>query len=99
MPKATFSPKLQKVAENAVAILVEHLNVSPDEVTIEDVQRVTWRNGALGCPQPGMMYTQALVEGYLVKARVAGEEREVHMDERGRGVVCPSSDKDSDVGK
>jgi hypothetical protein len=23
-----------------------------------------WNDGSLGCPEPGMMYTQALVNGY-----------------------------------
>lgn len=27
---------------------------------------VTWPNGALGCPQPGQSYTQALVDGMQV---------------------------------
>jgi hypothetical protein len=26
-----------------------------------------WRDGSLGCPQPDMMYTQALVDGYLIQ--------------------------------
>jgi hypothetical protein len=30
------------------------------------VEPVTWPDGSLGCPDPGMMYTQALVEGYRV---------------------------------
>jgi len=95
---------MQEVADRAAAILAESLNISVNEVTIIDIQHATWRNGALGCPKPGMMYTQALVEGYLVKAIVAGEEYEVHMDERGRGVVCTSNSSDSssvnpDLGK
>ena len=27
---------------------------------------VTWNNGALGCPKPGISYTQALVDGMQV---------------------------------
>ncbi|MFK4837695.1 hypothetical protein ACI3KY_18360 [Microbacterium sp. ZW T2_14] len=33
---------------------------------------VTWRNGALGCPKPGMFYTQALVDGMRVVVSVDG---------------------------
>jgi hypothetical protein len=29
-------------------------------------ERVTWSDGSLGCPEPDMMYTQALVEGYRI---------------------------------
>ena len=33
---------------------------------------VTWPNGALGCPKPGMMYTQALIDGYQVVVKAGG---------------------------
>jgi len=33
---------------------------------------VTWPNGSLGCPKPGMMYTQALVDGYQVVVKAGG---------------------------
>jgi len=33
---------------------------------------VTWQDGALGCPKPGVSYTQAIVEGMQVVVEVAG---------------------------
>ena len=33
---------------------------------------VTWNNGALGCPSPGVSYTQALVDGMRVVVTVDG---------------------------
>jgi hypothetical protein len=33
---------------------------------------VTWNNGALGCPHPGVSYTQALVPGMQVVVSVEG---------------------------
>lgn len=36
-------------------------------------QAVVWPDGSLGCAQPGMVYTQALVEGYHVIV-AAGEQ-------------------------
>lgn len=35
-------------------------------------EAVTWPNGALGCPKPGMSYTQALVDGMRVVVTVDG---------------------------
>ncbi|WP_065569727.1 hypothetical protein [Microbacterium oleivorans] len=32
-------------------------------------ERVDFSDGSLGCPQPGMAYTQAIVEGYRVVVR------------------------------
>jgi hypothetical protein len=44
-------------------------------------EAVTWPDGSLGCPQPGMMYIQVLVEGYWIVVRAGDEE----LDYRGRG--------------
>lgn len=45
---------------------------------------VTWTSGALGCPQPGRSYTQALVQGVRALVEVGG----VTYDYRfGRGDV------------
>jgi hypothetical protein len=40
-------------------------------------EAVTWSDGALGCPRPGMNYTMALVPGYRVVfgVRVGADER------------------------
>jgi hypothetical protein len=48
--------------------------VSADQVTVISAEPVTWGDGSLGCPQPGMMYTQALVDGYRVIVDAGGEQ-------------------------
>ena len=40
---------------------------SADAIVVVAVEDVTWRDGSLGCPQPGMSYTQALVDGYRIE--------------------------------
>lgn len=57
------------------------LGVDPSAVTIVDARKETWSDGSLGCPQPGMMYTQALVEGYQVIVEANGTQ----LDYRGGG--------------
>jgi hypothetical protein len=52
--------------------------VDPDEIEVLVAEEVTWPDGALGCPQPDGMYTQALVEGYRIVLDVAGEEVHYH---------------------
>ena len=49
----------------------------------------TWRDGSLGCPEPGMMYTMALVPGYRVVVEVGGETLEYHASGGGQFVLCP----------
>ncbi|CAN5773068.1 hypothetical protein BH23CHL7_BH23CHL7_05910 [soil metagenome] len=50
---------------------------------------VTWRDGSLGCPEPGMMYTQALVPGYRVVLSVGDEQYAYHADRQGHFAFCP----------
>lgn len=47
----------------AVADLAEREGVDESEVTLAGYREVTWRSGAIGCPEPGKMYTMALVPG------------------------------------
>ena len=36
------------------------------------VEEVTWRDGSRGCAQPGMAYTQALIDGSRITLRAGG---------------------------
>jgi hypothetical protein len=60
-------------------------------ITVVSAESVTWSDGSLGCPEPGMLYTQALVPGYRVVLQ-AGEERlEYHAGARGQPKFCPAA--------
>lgn len=57
------------------------------------VEPVTWRDGALGCPQPNMSYPQVLVPGWRV--RIAGRAAaavplDYHVSARGGWLHCPA---------
>lgn len=56
-------------------------------------EEVMWPNGSLGCPQPGRMYTQALVPGYRVQFEAGGRTYSYHASQKGTFVLCknPSS--------
>lgn len=64
--------------QGAVADLAARQGVSVDDVEVLVVREVTWRDGSLGCPQPGMNYTQALVDGQLVVLAIGGQRFEYH---------------------
>jgi hypothetical protein len=51
-----------------------------DESTIEVVawEEVVWSDGAIGCPQPGMSYTQALVDGTRIVLDHDGTRYDYH---------------------
>lgn len=64
--------------EQAKADLAAHLRVDPAQVTVVSTSEVTWRDGSLGCPEPGMMYTQALIPGIRTILEVAGKQYHYH---------------------
>lgn len=52
--------------KGAVKDLVARIGVSEDAIKVREVRSVQWGSGAMGCPKPGMNYTQAIVPGVLV---------------------------------
>ena len=69
------------ITDPIVADAAARLGVDPSAVTVVDAHPETWSDGSLGCPEPGMMYTQALVDGYQVIVEANG----TRLDYRGSG--------------
>ena len=57
-----------------VADAAGRAGVDPSAVSVVSAEARTWSDGSLGCPQPGMYYTQALVDGYQVIVMAGGKE-------------------------
>jgi hypothetical protein len=56
-----------------LADLEERIGSPVTDVSVVSAEAKTWNDGSLGCPIPGQMYTQALVDGYQVVVEVNGE--------------------------
>ncbi len=56
----------------------QSLGVAESGITVVSVENVRWNNGALGCPQPDMAYTQAIVEGYRIVLEHDGKRHAFH---------------------
>lgn len=78
----------REVREAVVADAARRFKVESSAVVLTRAEQVTWPNGALGCPEPGRMYTQMLVPGYRVVARTTEGEMTYHTDARGNMVNC-----------
>lgn len=59
-----------------------------EEIRLIRDQAVTWSDGSLGCPQPGVFYTQALENGYWVVLQVGGKEYDYRATESGYYLLC-----------
>lgn len=66
--------------------------IDPSEVEVVEAEAVTWNDGSLGCPEPGMSYTQALVPGYRVVIEIEGELLHFHSDSSGSFRLCEDPD-------
>jgi hypothetical protein len=99
-PPATPSPP--PVAPPAYAVPAETMSAAladaarrteqpRESIVVVKAEQVTWGDGSLGCPQPGMMYTQALVPGYRIVLRAGGETLNYHAALRGPPSFCPAS--------
>ncbi|HIE21565.1 MAG TPA: hypothetical protein EYP73_03060 [Acidimicrobiia bacterium] len=92
--EASYGPELAAVVAQARTDLADRLEVEESAIVVVSAEAVTWADGSLGCPQPGMMYTQALVEGARVVLQVGGRFYDYHA---GGGVgpfLCESEADD-----
>ena len=87
-PIQPVDPYAEGLVAPAIADLGTRLGVSQSEIDIVSVRAVTWPDGSIGCPQPGMSYTQALVSGVLVVLQVDGIDYEYHSGDAGGLFYC-----------
>jgi hypothetical protein len=64
------------------------LNVDPEQVQVNRLERHEWLDGSVGCPQPGMYYVQVMTPGYLVLIVGAGKQLEYHTDTQALAMFC-----------
>ena len=67
----------------------QRAGVDRSALQLASVQAVTWSDGALGCPAPGRLYTQALVPGWRVEVAAPGQAPLLyHASGRGGWIWC-----------
>ena len=81
VPQGILEAILKEIAGSA--------GVGRDKIAIERTQSVVWSDGSLGCSEPGMMYTQALVNGYWVVIDAAGQTYDFRVASGGSFRLCP----------
>jgi hypothetical protein len=90
---AGLPPRLDSVADAVAAARADaarRRSVDAAAFEIVSAERVTWPDGSIGCPQPGIMYTMALVPGFRVRLRHQNDVLDYHASARGALVLCPA---------
>lgn len=80
--------EMERIVAAARFELAARLDIGTDAIEVAEARPVTWRNGALGCPREGGMYTQALVEGTYVRLVVDGQNYPYHAGRDGKPFFC-----------
>jgi hypothetical protein len=91
------APRWRSLNDAVAAALDDAMRLSgldASAIEVVSAENVTWRDGSLGCPQPGRVYTQALVPGYRVRLRARGELLDYHAGRHGALVLCPAGRAD-----
>ncbi|MEZ5474990.1 MAG: hypothetical protein R3E72_08305 [Steroidobacteraceae bacterium] len=82
----------ERVPKSLRAAVLQHARTGLADkrgsLVIKSARRVTWNDGSMGCPQPGMFYTQALVPGYLLVVSDGDREIAYHTDLKRNYLRC-----------
>ena len=76
------------IIDPIVADAAARLGVDPSAVTVVYAKAETFRMGRSAVPQPGMMYTQAIVDGYQVIVEVNGTQLDYRGSAPGKFRIC-----------
>ena len=77
-----------EIMEPILADAAERTGAAVDEIDVVTAVQVTYTDGSLDCPEPGMLYTQALVDGYQVVLDADGTELDYRVTRDGGFRLC-----------
>ena len=66
----------------------ERSGLGLDDLVVTRAEAMTFSDGSLDCPEPGMAYTQALVDGYQVEIGAGGETLDYRVGAGGSFRLC-----------
>ncbi|HSR44477.1 MAG TPA: hypothetical protein VLT15_04505 [Acidimicrobiia bacterium] len=81
---------LQPLVDLALADLSARLALDPGQISLVAAERVVWPDGGLGCPQPGMAYTQVQVDGTYLELFANGVAYPYHSGGSRGPFLCDS---------
>lgn len=90
-PMTPTDPALQVQLDVALQDAAKRSGLPRAQLRLVDAEFVTWSDGAAGCPEPGMMYTQALVPGVRIRIQAGAQVLNYHGARRGGVVFCPAA--------
>ena len=77
--------------------LAVRMGIDIELVKLSNAEAVTWRSGALGCPEPGKVYSEALVPGSAIYLQLENKFHAYHAKFAGEPFYCPRERVESPV--
>jgi hypothetical protein len=87
---AAADTDLRSIIGAAVVDAARRTGLNASTLQVIGSEAVTWPDGSLGCPEPGVMYTKAPVPGFRVRIQAGDTVLDYHASQRGYLVHCPS---------
>lgn len=78
----------REVRRAVVADAAKRFKVAESAVVLVHAEKFVWSDSALGCPEPGVIYTQMLVHGFRVVAKTSAGSLTYNTDSGDRAVIC-----------
>ena len=81
------------VRRAVVADAAKRFKVAQSAVVLAQAEKLTWSDASLGCPEPGRMYAQMLVEGFRITAKTSAGSLVYNTDSGGNVVSCGAAQR------
>jgi len=78
----------ESLLAQVLADAAERTGLAQASLEVANSRRVTWNDGSLGCPEPGMNYTQALVPGWHMLIAAGEATLDYRLAEQGYFLHC-----------
>ncbi|MDZ4721077.1 MAG: hypothetical protein SH847_21670 [Roseiflexaceae bacterium] len=83
-----YDSGMQRFITTATSDLGQRLGVDQAAIEVVEVRSVVWPDSGMGCPQPGMNYTQVLVDGLFIQLRANDQTYNYHSGNNRGPFLC-----------
>ena len=84
----TVAPtQLTAAQQAAIQKVATKYNIPADQIKIVSTEPMTWNNGCMGVVIPGVLCTDVIVNGFIVKLEANGQQFEIHTNQDGTSVI------------
>jgi hypothetical protein len=87
-PPPQLPAEAAQLLAQALMDVAQRAGVPATQIRLVEVEEVEWRDGSLGCPEPGMMYPQVITPGFRFVIQAGGEAYNYHTDRGSRVILC-----------